>query len=512
MALQKDIAWNELDRVVDGLATENEHELRVQREAIPLIFVPGIMGSRLRLGNAGGAAGQDDLPNMRWDPGDGGWMWWHFSGTSATHRKRMLVGDAFSDNFLAVADSSPVGDGFEGIMHDYRGFLQTLRGRDWQALGKLFEFPVYAFGFNWTASAETAGRKLAERIQAIMTEARGVTGRCEKVILITHSMGGLVARSACELSGARDVILGIVHGVQPTTGSPAAYWRMKAGFEGMGPTSRVLGNSGENVTPLLGNIPGGLQLLPNKLHRTNAGGAAWLRITENGRAVRELPVSDPYSEIYRRPAVVREPPGSGPSTNEYWNLTDPDLLNPGGTAPASGPVDPNDNDSLREARPALSPFDQYLRMLAIAEWFHDRLGARAHPRTFNFWGTGQDSADVVELRIESNWTRSDSYPKRGFRGFFRGAGGSSRQAVLQDPSGDGDATVPVSSATKLRSRSRSAPGDQGMELEHQPAYEDPNAQAYAVRAIIALVKSRYEDMVRPIGDFGAPTEGGVQTG
>ena len=37
-----------LDKSVSGLETDVEHEIRVEREAIPLVFVPGIMGSRLR--------------------------------------------------------------------------------------------------------------------------------------------------------------------------------------------------------------------------------------------------------------------------------------------------------------------------------------------------------------------------------------------------------------------------------------------------------------------------------
>lgn len=66
---------------------------------------------------------------------------------------------------------------------------------------------------------------------------------CNKVIIVTHSMGGLVARSACVLHGAEGKVLGVIHGVQPSVGSPAAYWRMKAGFERPrgGPNSKRTG-------------------------------------------------------------------------------------------------------------------------------------------------------------------------------------------------------------------------------------------------------------------------------
>ena len=61
---QRKVRWYQLDRPVDNLATAVEHEVMVQREAIPLILVPGIMGSRLRQA----ATGQ-----VVWDPPDGTW-------------------------------------------------------------------------------------------------------------------------------------------------------------------------------------------------------------------------------------------------------------------------------------------------------------------------------------------------------------------------------------------------------------------------------------------------------
>lgn len=86
-------------------------------------------------------------------------------------------------------------------------------------------------------------------------------------ILVTHSMGGLVARAAMKLSGAEGQVFGVVHGVQPAYGAPAAYMRMKAGFEGSDITGRIasrfLGPTGRDVTALLANAIGGLELLPD---------------------------------------------------------------------------------------------------------------------------------------------------------------------------------------------------------------------------------------------------------
>src|SRR5579863_2696435 len=138
-----------------------------------------------------------------------------------------------------------------------------------------------------------------------------------------------------------------------------------------------------------------------------------------------------------------------------------------------------------------------MRMLSIAESFHDQLQNQAHSQTYTFRGIGHTTSDVVELAIQSNWVRSEPYPERGFRGFFTNASGSSMQAVLQDPAGDGDGTVAKSSAASatLAPAGKPVPGQPNpadFKVEHQPAYEDSKAQAFTVKAIIALSKMRYE--------------------
>lgn len=45
---------------------------------------------------------------------------------------------------------------------------------------------------------------------------------CHKAIWVSHSMGGLVARYYSEVTGGRIDLLGIVHGMMPTPGAPAA--------------------------------------------------------------------------------------------------------------------------------------------------------------------------------------------------------------------------------------------------------------------------------------------------
>jgi pimeloyl-ACP methyl ester carboxylesterase len=481
------VKWYELDKVFNGLNTELEHDITVQREAIPLVFVPGIMGSVLRLsGTDGNGERQDGLPNLRWNPSSSYWMWRHYSGANATFRKNMIIGSgSFNKNFLEVHNSDPVGNGFQGVSSStYLQFLQFLQDQNWGPLRKIFEFPVFAFGYNWTDTNLNNGTLLVQRIDEIIKEAKETTGLCEKVILITHSMGGLVSRAASRLAESK--ILGIIHGVQPVTGSAAAYWRVKAGFEGLGPTSRVLGNSARTVTPLLGNIPGGLELLPNKYYCDNEGLKEWLVVKENDKIILSLPKNDPYNEIYRIQGTGNELKNPD---RKYWGLIDPDLLD---AAITSQSDDPNDPDSIDD-RARWSSWDQYLEMLKKAELFHETIKEIAHPFTFTFHGTDHNSSDRVEMITESVFIEWDSYPKRGFGGYYKNSQGKKRRAILQDPDGDGDGTVPTSSASFLDDIAQQIPQPMGTNVEHEPAYKNSQVREFVIRSIVALCVKRYED-------------------
>lgn len=106
--------------------------------------------------------------------------------------------------------------------------------------------------------------------------------------------------------------MGVVHGVQPAVGAAAAYKRMRAGFEDPGLITlnknqaeasigaKISGNYGDEVTAVLANSPGGLQLLPSQAY-----GEGWLQIKHNGHVLARLPIknpvtgkADPYEDIY----------------------------------------------------------------------------------------------------------------------------------------------------------------------------------------------------------------------
>ena len=401
----------DLKNPVEGLETEKRNRIVIERDILPIIFVPGIMGSRLK-NRAGKSV---------WDPDKKEFMLWKYGmfWISAKKRKSFVIGEKFNPDYLEVFNDDPEHNKVLADQHDKtrdkRGwggvywnscgeFLKKLQTREWdQTVNLFFEFPVHVFGYNWTASNDLAGQKLATEIDRVIQLYRDMGRYCDYVILVTHSMGGLVARNACMREGIKDKVLGIVHGVQPSDGSPAAYWRMKAGFERLHSvpdmdmmqwlknpvkilrhktntlsnalkdtvTAWVLGTDGEEVTALLGNMPGGLELLPNKRYKNNDGDPCWLELIDSNGNKTALPKIDPYDEIYREEEL-------------YYRLVNPDWLNPG----------------TKEKKEQLADFktdwDQYLINLNEAETFHENLAAESvHPETYQYYSSGIASADRV---------------------------------------------------------------------------------------------------------------------
>jgi pimeloyl-ACP methyl ester carboxylesterase len=181
------------------------------------------------------------------------------------------------------------------MLRSLRKFVAGIAPSDWQAhsipvLKELDEktmretvkgcwFPVHAMGYNWLRGNEESGISVAKRITSLMKRYQDQGFQCEKVILITHSMGGLVARAVIhpDMGNLNDKVLGIVHGVMPATGAGTAYKRVRCGFEGSGISAKILGHIGSNVTPVLGNSQGGLELLPSQAY-----GNHWLQVKQNG--------------------------------------------------------------------------------------------------------------------------------------------------------------------------------------------------------------------------------------
>lgn len=473
----------------------------VRREAIPIIFVPGIMGSRLKL-----ATGE-----KVWDPDAKFWMLRNYGmiWVDAADKKEALIGsEEFDpDRMVPLLDDADHNEssfgkhqgadkrGWGGVSwNTYGEILEKLSDPNtWSpAVQAFFELPVYAFGYNWSASNVDAGEKLKDFIDKVVKEndRKPPEPSCEQVVLVTHSMGGLVARSACE-QGAKASVLGVIHGVQPVTGSAAAYWRMKAGFEREGslpnPAAWVLGTNGREVTALLGHMPGGLQLLPSQHYKQNGGSAQWLRFKgHDGKELAALPKSDPYREIYENQ-----------NEGDYFRLIRKEYL-------------------LPEVNPRVTldyAWTGCKNKLEEAKAFHEQFGLKHHPETQAFYGSGDKhrtadevfyvlspfgwknvagQAMQVALKAKAAFTffgaaglvaylgyealsHTDWWESRGdFKARIQTKDEVTLEVELQQPAGKGDGTVPESSGKAL-DQTGEAPGKGGPArafagIEHEPAY------------------------------------------
>jgi pimeloyl-ACP methyl ester carboxylesterase len=100
--------------------------------------------------------------------------------------------------------------------------------------------PVWVHGYDWRQSNQDSGDKLVQKIAKVLKE----HPTAKQVVIVTHSMGGLVCRSAL-LDGALPNVAGVVHTVQPSCGTPVAYRRFHSGatptsLDGPGPDGKVL--------------------------------------------------------------------------------------------------------------------------------------------------------------------------------------------------------------------------------------------------------------------------------
>ncbi|MDC8785319.1 esterase/lipase family protein [Roseateles koreensis] len=238
------------------------------------------------------------------------------------------------------------------------------------ALSYKYRFPVHACGYNWLQSNVDSAEHLKQRINEVIARYNSEGKRCEKVILVTHSMGGLVARYCSEALGMRDKIMGIVHGVMPAIGAPAVYRRFKSGTEdysafynvaaAMG--AAVLGNDAAEMTAVLSSAPGPLQLLPGKQY-----GNKWLHIKDRNYTYSMPMNGDPYNEIY----TVR---------GQWWSMCDDHLMNPLN----------QERDARAWTRQNEIDWAAFTRIIRndVAK-FHVKIADKYHPNTHAFFGSDE---------------------------------------------------------------------------------------------------------------------------
>lgn len=213
-----------------------------------------------------------------------------------------------------------------------------LENKDFEKLAD-YNFPVFALGYNWLQCNSVSSADIADRLNTFVkprVAKEFPKATFKKFIILTHSMGGLVARSLILDENASKDILGVIHGVMPASGAPTVYKRFANGWDGSEVTGSamddaakyVFGASSEKLVPVLGNAPGGLELLPFPNFLTTMESSLttkvkpWLKLIArnmDGEIITAtLPKEDPYEEIYFR-------------TRNWWQMVNLDYLDPNGS-------------------------------------------------------------------------------------------------------------------------------------------------------------------------------------
>lgn len=260
----------------------------ITSKTVPIIFVPGVMGTRLF-----------KRGSPFWDPDQPSSMaklLWASAG------KR---GDMISVS--SPADVATTGIAKANLTPDQlaRGWA----GPSWGFYGKVLQFlddqsnwggnscRVYAYGYDWRQSNRITGAQLIRFINWVLVQEPDA----KKVILVTHSMGGLVSRWALK-HGAGGQVKGVIHAVQPVTGAVVAYRRYKSGATWSDPyndeplpLTRILGRSPYDYAVVSYGLRGPQELLPSNSHPGAPYHAAhWLTWDQ------QVPValSQPPSNVY----------------------------------------------------------------------------------------------------------------------------------------------------------------------------------------------------------------------
>jgi hypothetical protein len=381
--------------------------------SVPIIVVPGIMGTRLRLTSKK----PDDV--KIWDPDDELLMYDEWISTSAEDMRIALRHSSVDAEILHEGTShSPTerARGWAALSHKYYGDLLRSLSRQFEVDDASFRCPVYAFGYDWRQDNTDSAEKLAAFAEQTMQKEGA-----NLVIFVTHSMGGFVVRRALTLQEAlAPKTLGVVHIGQPARGAPVAYRRFMYGTDSTfdGYVMRFLiGAAPESTFLLFSALPGAMQLLPSdsRHDKRERSYDVWLRA---------------HRRDEQSPFVL--PPGAASVYSMYRSGTHPPGLAEHLRQPEKRLGDTKaEQDAFEESRV------DALAGANAAKAFHLALGTKKHDLTWTISSTGVETDDSVIFY----------FPSKEFEGMR--ALSIAEPEVIRGRSHLGDGTVPTWSADAL---------------------------------------------------------------
>jgi pimeloyl-ACP methyl ester carboxylesterase len=430
--------------VVHSVTTPESFEIRGgatigSNKVIPVIFVPGIMGTNLRV--RGDVKLPDDYPVKAGDPSwrppnstPGGlreahkWAQRHpaerqvilhasyveidgageiDSSTGSVLTPEVMRergwGEIYTGSYgTLLADLQThldstfrvrTGGGREVLDH-WKSVMECDPWQDWgvRNLAPLsepelekyagYQYPVYAVGYNWLQTCAVSAKRLEKRIGEIIKWWQVRHYECKQVILVSHSMGGLVARACAK--NIPNLVAGVIHGVMPAFGAPVAYRRIACGTEASSPSNdyidnfraakfaEIAGQTTDETTPVMAASPGVLELLPNQFYPR-----PWIHV----RVMRPVDKRK-YAYDYLHLPTEQNPYDFYRDTKAWYRLVNPTLADPKGIYERKyGGVETVIGDAIKSA-----------------EKFHRELADYYHPQTYAFYGADKHHLSYGQIR------------------------------------------------------------------------------------------------------------------
>lgn len=348
-------------------------------------------------------------------------------------------------------------------------------------------YPVHAMGYNFLKSNGDSAKVIAERIRGLVKGYKRRGFKCGEVIIVTHSMGGLVGRALLHakygnmLDDKEVKVLGMYHNVMPTLGAAATYKRMRFGFkEQWGPSAsleaRIIAIDGENATAILANTHAPLEMLPGMAY-----GRDWLKVVDGSDRVLW---SWPRGNATALESIYLQPDSA------WWRLLNPLWVNPAKISSDDGGGLIKVNERIINATKFL---DSIERTFHPTNCYASFCASKRHLsfgevvfKAVDEWNPFAETGHAP-LPSPETWKLLTDDAK----GILKvQAGNRALVLYLQKPSAAGDETVPSERSARHINGTLFVHGQgSGKGYEHQASYSDKPVLASMLYSIVQIAKT-----------------------
>jgi pimeloyl-ACP methyl ester carboxylesterase len=120
---------------------------------------------------------------------------------------------------------------------------------------------VYCCGYDWRQDNHTSAQRLAKIVDEAQADCDGA-----RVVIVAHSMGGIVSREYCRTLGGESKVRALFLLGSPTLGAVSAFDNLRRGLPFVDQIRRILNLDRDETRDLLRTLQSVYQLLPNHVY------------------------------------------------------------------------------------------------------------------------------------------------------------------------------------------------------------------------------------------------------